>query len=147
MLVLPPANRKKADRATLEALGEALWDTSRNLSVVVGDDCQFTEIGLKVIDTGVYGNGSTDRITCGWDNTRPNSPNARVNLVIDEELGFVVTNGMVPGKVYPYYDNISTFIPDSMTANQRAQEVWIEEVKTQGNVSLLFTTEASVRLA
>ncbi|KAJ5800343.1 uncharacterized protein N7518_002411 [Penicillium psychrosexuale] len=57
----------------------------------------------------------------------PNDPNARVNLVIDEELGFVVTNGIVPGKVYPYYGNISPFIspfiPDSMTANQKAQEV------------------------
>ncbi|KAI2723100.1 hypothetical protein DTO039G3_1614 [Penicillium roqueforti] len=48
---------------------------------------------------------------------RPNDLSARVNLVIDEELGFVVINGIVPGKVYPYYGNISTFTPDSMTAN------------------------------
>lgn len=40
-------------------------------------------------------------------------------------------NGIVPGKVYPYYGNISTFTPDSMTANQKVQEVWIDKVKTQ----------------
>ncbi|RAH57349.1 hypothetical protein BO85DRAFT_488094 [Aspergillus piperis CBS 112811] len=103
----------------------------------------FTEVGWKVFDTGTYGNGSTNPLGCSWDSTRPYDPDARANLVIDEELGFVVSSGMVQGKVYPYYGNISTFIPDSMHTQQDAQEVWINTVKGQRNVSLLSPTEAT----
>lgn len=138
-----PAGQKKANRETLEALGKALWNPSDNFTATVSDNCQFTEVGWKVVDTGTYGNGSTNPLGCSWDSTRPYDPDARANLVIDEELGFVVSSGMVQGKVYPYYGNISTFIPDSMHTQQDAQEVWINTVKGQGSVSLLSPTEAT----
>ncbi|CEL02175.1 hypothetical protein ASPCAL03347 [Aspergillus calidoustus] len=143
LLMSPPAERKKASRATLEALGVALWDPYSNFTAAVSDTCQFTEVGWSVVDTGTYGNGSTDALGCSWDSTRPYDPDARANLVVDEELGFVVASGMVQGKVYPYYGNISTFIPDSMHTQQEAQEVWIDWVKGQGNVTLLTPTEAT----
>ncbi|OJI82841.1 hypothetical protein ASPTUDRAFT_191327 [Aspergillus tubingensis CBS 134.48] len=138
-----PAGQKKANRETLEALEKALWNPSDNFTATVSDNCQFTEVGWKVVDTGTYGNGSTNPLGCSWDSTRPYDPDARANLVIDEELGFVVSSGMVQGKVYPYYGNISTFIPDSMHTQQDAQEVWINTVKGQGSVSLLSPTEAT----
>ncbi|KAL3258850.1 hypothetical protein ABHI18_005718 [Aspergillus niger] len=142
-LMSPPAGRKQASRATLEALGKALWNPSANFTATVSNNCQFTEVGWKVVDTGTYGNGSTDPLGCSWDSTRPYDPDARANLVVDEELGFVVSSGMVQGKVYPYYGNISTFIPDSMHTQQNAQEVWIDTVKGHGNVSLLSPAEAT----
>ncbi|KAJ5389279.1 uncharacterized protein N7496_000347 [Penicillium cataractarum] len=143
VLMSPPKNREKASRTELEAIGAAAWDSSDSLSVSVGDNCQFTEVGATIIDTGTYGNDSTAPLTCSWSSTRPTDLNARTSLVIDEELGFIVTNGVVQGKVYPYYGNISTFIPDSMTSAQEAQEVWFAQVKSQGNVTLVSSTEAT----
>ncbi|KAI7976199.1 hypothetical protein EIK77_010672 [Talaromyces pinophilus] len=143
ILMSPPANRKKASRKTLENLGEAVFDPSNDLTVNVSDSCQFTEVGWKVVDTGTWGNDSSDPLSCSWPSTRPGDANARANLVVDEELGFVITSGMVPGKVYPYIGNISTFIPDSMTSAQEAQVVWYDTVKAQGNLSLLAPTEAT----
>ncbi|KAL2840065.1 hypothetical protein BJY01DRAFT_236887 [Aspergillus pseudoustus] len=143
VLMSPPKNRKKASRAKLEAIGAAAWDSSNNLSVSVGANCQFTEVGWTIIDTGTYGNASTDPLTCSWGSTRPTDPDARTSLVIDEELGFIVTDGFCQGKVYPYYGNISTFIPDSMSSNQEAQEVWYAQVKEQDNVTLVSPTAAT----
>jgi hypothetical protein len=142
VLMSPPANRTKASRATLEALSEALFASSSNLSVSIGDDCQFTEVGWKVVDPGTYGNGSTTPLGCVWPSDHPTDTNARVGLVIDEELGFVVTSGTIPGKVYPY-GNISAFIPNAMHAAQEAQEVWFEKMKALGNMPLLSPTGAT----
>ncbi|KAL3485119.1 hypothetical protein BJX62DRAFT_217621 [Aspergillus germanicus] len=142
-LMSPPANRKKNSRASLEALSEALFATSSNLSVNVSDNCQFTEIGWKVVDTGVYGNGTTEPLSCSWPSDHPTDDNARVNLVIDEELGFVVTSGIIPGKVYPYNGNVSAFIPNKMTAAQKAQEVWFAEMKAKATLPLLAPTDAT----
>ncbi|KAH8660202.1 hypothetical protein BX600DRAFT_522998 [Xylariales sp. PMI_506] len=136
VLMSPPANRTKADRETLWELSEALFATSSNFSVTVGDDCQFTELGWKVVDTGTYANGSTDPLGCAWPDTHPTDANARVALVVDEELGFVVTSGIVPGTVFPYA-NISAFIPDSMTAPQEAQVEYLEYMEANSNLPLL----------
>jgi hypothetical protein len=143
VLMSPSENRKKASRAKLEAIGAAAWDSSNNLSVAVGDKCQFTEVGWSIVDTGTYGNESTASLSCSWGSTRPTDPKARTSLVIDEELGFIVTNGICQGKVYPYYGDISTFIPDSMSSNQEAQDVWFDQVKKQGNLTLISPTEAT----
>ncbi|KAL4742302.1 hypothetical protein BDV11DRAFT_167356 [Aspergillus similis] len=142
VLMSPPANRTKASRAELRALSEALFATSNNLTVSIGDNCQFTEVGWKVVDTGTYGNGTTTPLGCSWPSDHPTDETARVGLVIDEELGFVVTSGMIPGKVYPY-QNVSAFIPDAMTSSQEAQDVWLKEVKAQGVKGLLAPTEAT----
>ncbi|XRM36513.1 hypothetical protein ABZX51_000012 [Aspergillus tubingensis] len=141
-LMSPPGNRTKASRATLTALSEALFATSSNMSVRVDDNCQFTEIGWKVIDTGTYNNETTTPLSCSWPSDHPTDENARVGLVIDEELGFVVTSGMIQGKVYPY-QNVSAFIPDAMTSSQEAQDVWLNEVKALGVKGLLAPTEAT----
>ncbi|SCV54176.1 uncharacterized protein FFB14_13511 [Fusarium fujikuroi] len=143
VLMNPPANRTKPSRATLQALSQALFAKSSDFEVNVSDSCQFTEIGWKVIDTGVYGNGSSTPLGCSWPVDHPTDDNARVGLVIDGELGFVLTSGIVPGKVYPYYGNISAFIPNDMTPPQEAQEAWIKEVKAQSNIPLLAPTEAT----
>lgn len=140
VLMSPPANRTNPSRATLEALSEALFAESgaSDFEVTVGDDCQFTEIGWKVVDTGVYGNGSTDPLGCTWPDAHPVDTTARVSLVIDEELGFVVTSGMIQGKVYPYNGNVSAFIPNDMTDAQEAQDVWVAEVEAEGVLPIVY---------
>ncbi|KAJ5118312.1 uncharacterized protein N7443_007241 [Penicillium atrosanguineum] len=142
VLMSPPANRTKASRASLIALSEALFATSSNLSVSVADSCQFTEAGWKVIDPGTNGNGSTTPLGCSWPDDHPTDTNARVGLVVDEELGFVVTSGVIPGKVFGY-GNISAFIPNSMTSAQEAQEEWLEEMKVLDIMPLLTPTGAT----
>lgn len=136
-LMSPPADRNKDSRASLEALSEPLFSSTANLSVSISDTCQFTELGWKVVDTGVYGNGTTEPLSCTWPDSHPADDNARLNLVIDEELGFVVTSGIIPGKVYPYNGNVSAFIPDRMTAAQDAQDVWFTKIKSKANLPLL----------
>ncbi|KAI3390432.1 hypothetical protein diail_9654, partial [Diaporthe ilicicola] len=96
-LMSPPANRTKASRETLWKLSEALFAELSDFSVAVSDDCQFTEIGWKVVDAGTYNNSSTDPLGCVWPDDHPTDDNARVALVIDEELGFIVTSGVIPG--------------------------------------------------
>lgn len=135
-LMSPPVNRTKASREELYALSEALFSSTSNLSVPIGDNCQFTELGWRVVDTGTYGNGSTTPLGCMWPSDHPTDSNARVALVVDEELGFVVTSGNVPGTVFPYA-NISAFIPNAMTAAQEAQVDWMEEMEAKGGKSLL----------
>lgn len=125
-LMSPPANRTKASRETLWKLSESLFAESSDFAVTVSDDCQFTEIGWKVVDAGTYNNGSTDPLVCAWPDDHPTDDNARVALVIDEELGFVVTSGVIPGTVYPYGGNVSAFIPNKMTAAQQAQVDYID---------------------
>lgn len=125
-LMSPPENRTKASRETLWKLSEALFAESSDFSVTVSDNCQFTEIGWKVVDAGTYNNGSTDPLGCAWPDDHPTDDNARVALVIDEELGFVVTSGVIPGTVYPYGGNVSAFIPNKMTTAQQAQVDYIE---------------------
>ncbi|KAM0558068.1 hypothetical protein ACHAPJ_005235 [Fusarium lateritium] len=142
-LMSPPANRTNPSRGTLKALSQALFTKSSDFEVNVSDTCQFTEIGWRVVDTGVYGNASSDPLGCGWPDQHPTDDKARVALVVDEELGFVLTSGLVPGKVYPYNGNISAFIPNQMTAAQDQQDVWIKTVSAQGNVSLLAPTQAT----
>ncbi|KAH7007582.1 hypothetical protein EDB80DRAFT_577062 [Ilyonectria destructans] len=141
-LMSPAANRTKASRATLWALSESLFATSSNFSVTVADECLFTEAGGKVIDTGTYSNASSTPLGCVWPDNHPTDTNARVGLVIDEELGFVVTSGIIPGTVYPYA-NISAFIPNSMSAPQEVQEAWMEVMEAQGNVTMLSPTGAT----
>lgn len=142
-LMSPPADRKQDSRASLEALSEALFATSSKLSVTISDTCQFTELGWKVVDTGVYGNGTTEPLSCSWPTSHPTDDSARTNLVIDEELGFVVTSGIIPGKVYPYNGNISAFIPNKMPAAQEAQDVWFAEMKAKATLPLLSPMNAT----
>ncbi|KAI0168671.1 hypothetical protein BJ166DRAFT_578061 [Pestalotiopsis sp. NC0098] len=142
VLMSPPDNRTKASRETLWELSEALFAESSNFTVDIGDDCQFTELGWKVVDTGVYGNGSTDPLGCVWPDEHPTDSNARVALVVDEELGFVVTSGIIPGIVYPYFGNTSAFIPNTMTTPQEAQEAWFE-ASMNGTLPLLSPTGAT----
>ncbi|KAF3014478.1 hypothetical protein E8E14_010535 [Neopestalotiopsis sp. 37M] len=143
VLMSPPDNRTKASRETLWDLSEALFATSSNFTVDVSTDCQFTELGWKVVDTGLYGNGSTDPLGCAWPDEHPTDSSARVALVVDEELGFVVTSGMIPGIVYPYYGNTSAFTPNTMTDAQDAQEAWYEESMASGGLPLLAPTGAT----
>lgn len=140
-LMSPPANRTNPSREDLTALSEALFSTSNELSVTVSDTCQFTELGWKVVDTAVYANGTTDPLGCSWPDDHPTDTKARVGLVIDEELGFVVTSGMIPGIVYPY-QNVSAFIPDDMASAQEAQDVWYAYAKSQGDTPLVAPAAA-----
>ncbi|KAK9780513.1 hypothetical protein SCAR479_02628 [Seiridium cardinale] len=135
-LMSPPANRTKADRETLWKLSEALFAESSDFAVTVSDSCQFTEVGWRVVDAGTYSNGSTDPLSCTWPDEHPTDANARVALVIDEELGFVLTSGIVQGKAFPYA-NISAFIPNTMTAAQEAQVVYLQDMIAQGGGPLV----------
>lgn len=140
-LMSPPANRTKPSRATLEALSEALFSPA-NSSVSVNDNCQFTEIGWKVVDTGTYSNGSTTPLGCSWPTDHPTDTTARTSLVVDEELGFVLTSGMIQGIVYPYA-NVSAFIPNTMTAAQEAQEVWYKAMLKEDFIPMVAPFGAS----
>ncbi|KAL4794247.1 hypothetical protein BDV19DRAFT_379563 [Aspergillus venezuelensis] len=136
-LMSPPANRTLNTRAELQALSEALFSTSNDLEVTVADTCMLNELGWNVVDTGVYGNASSDPLGCTWPGNHPTDPEARTSLVIDEELGFVVTSGIIPGKVYPYNGNVSAFIPDAMTFAQKAQDVWYNEMVANGTIPVV----------
>ncbi|KPM44482.1 hypothetical protein AK830_g2070 [Neonectria ditissima] len=142
VLMAPPANRSKASRETLWALSESLFATSSSFTVAIGDECQFTEVGGKIVDTGTYSNGSSTPLSCSWPDSHPTDTAARVALVVDEELGFVVTSGIIPGTVYPYA-NVSAFIPNSMSAPQEVQEAWMEDMKAQGGLSMVSPTGAT----
>ncbi|KAI1610680.1 hypothetical protein EDD36DRAFT_444645 [Exophiala viscosa] len=138
-LMSPPANRTNPSRETLWELSQALFAVSSSFEVDVADDCQFTELGWRVIDPGPDGNGSTTPLGCNWPSSHPTDENARVALVIDEELGFVLTSGIVPGKVYGY-GNVSAFIPNTMTDAQEAQQVWWTAKEAEGTMPLLYPT-------
>lgn len=142
-LMSPPANRVKNSRHSLEDLSGALFSSTSTLSVNISDTCQFTELGWKVVGTGVYGNGTTTPLGCMWPTDHPTDDSARLNLVIDEELGFVVTSGIIPGKVYPYNGNVSAFIPNKMTSAQAAQDVWFAEMKANATIPVLSPMNAT----
>ncbi|KAJ4423363.1 hypothetical protein N0V82_001966 [Gnomoniopsis sp. IMI 355080] len=135
----PPANRTKATRADLEGLSGATFNPNSTFSVSIADDCQFTEEGWTVVDPGTDGDGSTTPLGCSWPDIRPTDLNARLDLVIDEELGIVVTGGVIPGKVFPYgpYGNMSAFIPNDLASAQEAQEEWYANKTAEGVLSLL----------
>lgn len=138
----PPAGRLRATRAELQSLSAATFDPNSTFAVAIADDCQFTEEGWTVVDPGPDGDGSTAPLNCSWPDTRPPDARARQNLVIDEELGIVVTGALIPGVVYPYA-NISAFIPDALAAAQEAQEVWYQEKLAEGGLSLVAPTPAT----
>ncbi|KAE8331460.1 hypothetical protein BDV39DRAFT_189843 [Aspergillus sergii] len=133
----PPANRTKSSRAELQSLSEALFSTSNDYEVTIADTCRLNELGWNVVDTGVYGNASSDPLDCSWPSNHPTDPNARTSLVIDEELGLVVTSGIIPGKVYPYNGNVSAFIPDTMTSAQEAQDIWYNEMIANATIPVV----------
>ncbi|KAJ5630817.1 uncharacterized protein N7484_010917 [Penicillium longicatenatum] len=135
-LMSPPTNRTKASRDYLYNLSDALFSSTNSLAVSVADDCQFTELGWKVVDTGTWGNASSDPLGCSWPDDHPTDDNARVALVVDEELGFVVTSGIIPGTVYPY-QNVSAFIPNRMASSQEAQEVWLKATEAEAEITMV----------
>ena len=139
-----PANRTKPSREDLVTLSEALFASSGNYTPAIDDNCQFSEIGWRVVDPGTYGNGSTEMLGCSWPAAHPTDDNARTSLVVDEELGFVITSGIVPGTVFPYGPQgyVSAFIPNTLSAPQLAQVQYAEYMKSQG-VSLLAPTNAT----
>lgn len=129
----PPEGRTLATRAELYNLSSYLFAEEAS-DFAVSDTCKFTEIGWSVIDRGNYNNGTTTPISCGWPAAHPYDVNARVGLVIDEELGIVVTSGIIPGRVYAEA-NVSAFIPDAFPDAQEAQVKWFEA--TEGQYPLL----------
>jgi hypothetical protein len=132
----PPATRNKAYRETLEALSATTFDTSTGFNVSVSDTCQFLEEGWAVVDPGPDEDGSYEPLTCTFPSSRPTDSNARLDLVINEEVGIVVTGALVPGQVYPYGE-ISAFIPDQMVEAQAAQEEWLEGKLAEGTIPLV----------
>lgn len=138
----PPADRQKATRAVLESLSAATFNPNDTLSVSIAEDCQFTEEGWSVIDPGPDEDGSTTPLGCSWRTDRPADADARLNLVIDEQYGIVVTGAIIPGKIYPYGE-ISAFIPNDMKTAQAEQDEWLAKKQAAGNMSLLAPTAAT----
>ena len=52
-IMSPPADRVKASHAELDRLARAAFDASDPLQMPIADDCQFTELGWKVVDPGL----------------------------------------------------------------------------------------------
>lgn len=127
-LMSPPTNRTKATREVLWKISSSLFAPTTTYNISVGDDCHFSEIGWSVVDPGTNGNGSLTPLGCSWPDAHPYDTKARVALVVDEELGFVVTSGMIPGIVEPY-SNVSAFIPDALSVAQVAQDEWVKLVE------------------
>ena len=142
----PPAGRTRANRATLVELGRAQWNTSVKFTPAVAPDCKFSEMGWSVVDPGDAGTGSTKPLGCVWPSQRPTDAHSQV-VVADPVLGVVVSEGVVPGKVfpYPYYGHmISAFIPDQMTAAQTAQWTWLRKQEAaKGAAPMLEPMEAT----
>lgn len=125
-LMSPPSNRTNPTRAQLMELSQALFYEAY-IPENVSSTCQFTELGWYVEDPGTWGNESFHP-GCGFPAAHPYDNNARLGLVIDEELGFVVQSGMIPGRVFGYW-NVSAFIPDAFPTAQAAQVVWLQEAE------------------
>ncbi|KAF5549494.1 regulator-Ty1 transposition [Fusarium mexicanum] len=136
-----PSNRTKASRETLEKVSAATFNPNTTFEAKLADDCQFTEVGGRVVDPGPNRNGSYDPLGCQFPGL-PSDKNARLNLVIDEETGIVVTGAIIPGLVYPY-GNISAFIPDELSAPQVAQDLWTNVTLAQGGTGLLEKAPAT----
>ncbi|MBT0670663.1 hypothetical protein HT136_20045 [Novosphingobium profundi] len=128
----PPAGRKKATHAQLVALSNAAFDASDPLKVDVAKDCQFTELGWKVIDPGLDDQpprpNAEEPLGCMFPPFRPTDKQART-IVIDDELGIVVDAAVIRGMVYPYPWHgrmISAFIPVDMAEPAKMQDDWIK---------------------
>lgn len=108
--------------------------------LAIGCTCQFAEAGsIVVADGGPAGNGTYLPLGCGGViDDGPFDYTARTGLVIDEELGFAVQIGMIPGGVYAWR-NESAFIPDALPST--FVETWINS--TIGDYPLLYTQPAS----
>jgi hypothetical protein len=130
-----PSNRTKASRETLEKLSAATFNPNTTFAPLIADECQFTEVGARVIDPVPDRNGSYDPLGCQFPGI-PSDKNARLNLVVDEDSGIVVTGATIPGIVYPY-GNISAFIPEEMSAAQEAQDEWLDVTLAEGGTGLL----------
>ncbi|RAH81704.1 hypothetical protein BO86DRAFT_399837 [Aspergillus japonicus CBS 114.51] len=142
----PPADRDNATRAVLESLGAATFNPNDTISVTVADDCQFTEEGWSVIVPGPDGDGSTTPLGCSWRQHRSADADARLNLVIDEQYGIVVTGAIIPGKICPYGE-ISAFIPNDMKEAQAQQDEWLAKSKLQATRRCWLLPQPRVRLS
>ncbi|KAI1621992.1 hypothetical protein EDD37DRAFT_683926 [Exophiala viscosa] len=134
-----PSNATLPTREELMTISKGLFngaDYENNLTIA--DSCQFTEIGWLVPnDHGPYGNGTSygpAGCEIGWTDG-PFDTNARVGLVIDEQLGLVVQSGMIPGVVYAYR-NLSAFIPDAFPGGQNQSVQWTKDYL--GDYPLLY---------
>ena len=153
----PPAQRKRATRAELEALAHVTFAASGDIPYAVGPKCSFIEAGSHVIDPGLDdvppppmppGPPAMDRngpLGCAAPAQRPVDSQAR-SLVIDEQLGIVVVGAIIPGTVFPYpfYGHMmSAFIPSRMAEPTDAQQKWFERKALAKKWPLLEPTPAS----
>ncbi len=153
-LMFPPAGRQKATHEELVKLARASFDASDPLHVDVGSNCQFTELGWQVVDPGLddmpqqplpAGFTKDMPIPCMFPPFRPTDLKARV-IAIDDDLGFVVVAGIVPGYVYPYPylgHMLSAFIPKDMKDARDTQEQWFEKKLKEGKSGLLRPSPAT----
>lgn len=144
-----PPKRKRASREELEHIARADFDASDPLQLASADDCQFSEVGSKVIDPGLDDEPARPNaeapLGCIFPPFRPSDPKART-IVIDEELGIIVVAGIVPGTVYPYpfYGHmISAFIPNQMKDAGAAQEKWLTRAQQRQKAALLKPAPAT----
>lgn len=82
---------------------------------------------------------------CIFAPRRPSDPKYRP-IVVDEDLGIVVTAAVVPGYVYPYpfYGRmLSAFIPSSMKPPMDAQQQWFERKVAKNLGPLVHPTPAT----
>lgn len=152
----PPAKRKRAARAELEALAHLAF-AKGDITYGIGPHCSFIEAGSHVIDPGLDdapaapvppGSPAIDPnapLGCVMPAERPLDPHARP-LVIDEELGVVVVGAIVPGTVFPYpfYGHMmSAFIPSQMAPPTELQQKWFERKVASQKGPLLEPTAAT----
>jgi hypothetical protein len=141
----PPATRKKATRAELEALSQSVFATDSTYTIDVAEHCPFIEAGSLVVDpglddvpppeapAGVAPRDPNAPLGCIFPPNHPTDKHAR-EIVIDEDLGIVVDAAVVPGYVFPYpwYGHMmSAFIPSEMKQPTVAQQEWFERKVAQ----------------
>ena len=156
-LMTPPPGRVKAPRAELVKLAGAAFDASDPLQVKIADGCQFTELGWQVVDpglddvpppatpAGMKPRDPNEPLGCLFPPFRPTDRKARI-VAIDEELGFVVVAGMVPGHVYPYPVGgrmLSAFIPDDMSQAGGEQAAWMDRHVKKGGAPIVSPAPAT----
>jgi hypothetical protein len=147
LLMNPPAARARASHDDLVKLSHAAFDASDPLKVAMAENCQFTEVGSKVIDPGLddvtgpprpAGQTAESPLGCAFPPFRPTDKNARV-IAIDDELGIVVVAAVVPGIVYPYPFHghmMSAFIPSDMKPPMQLQDAWIQRHLAQHKAAI-----------
>lgn len=153
-LMNPPAGRLRASHAELVKLARASFDTSDPTPFPTAADCQFTEVGSKVIDPGLddvkgpprpAGETADTPLGCMFPPFRPTDKNARI-VAIDDELGLVVAAAVVPGRVYPYpfYGHmLSAFIPNQMREPRVAQDAWLARHVKAGKAPIVQPADAT----